>query len=389
MLDKRNFVNCRWGILGTGGIAATFAREVMAEGGQVVAVASRTFEKAQKFQEIWGSGRYGVQNGQSAGGPAYAGGSKIAKVYGSYEELIADPDVDVIYVASPHSEHYKHAKMCLEGGKPVLVEKAFTRNQKEAREVFELAKSKNLFCMEAVWTRFLPHIKAVKKIIDRGDIGEILQVTGAFGIKKEYDPKHRLFNPDLAGGCLLDLGIYPLQLIHMILGSPQDIQKQVHAFGGLTPDRVDGNLSVGIEYNNPSSPDQLRGNISNKTVASFTSTTLGFTKTVASIVGTEGRIDIFAPFYRPANFEVTIYNQENGETEHSGFPTYTYNGKIEYDQLFGQDAKWGMHFEAIEVANCLATGKIQSEIMSWQDTLELQAIMDEIRSQVGVKFPGE
>jgi predicted dehydrogenase len=346
----------KWGIIGAGGIATVFTRSVLKNGGNIFAVASRSQEKAQKFIDQFNF-EYATTSDGAKNSP------RIKKAYGSYEELLADPEIDVIYVANPHSEHHEWAIKALEAGKPVLCEKSIARNAKEAREIYAKAKEKGLFCMEAMWTRFLPHILELQKVITSGQIGEILAVQADFGIQKDYsDINHRLFNPDLAGGALLDLGIYPVSFAQMILGTPD----KVIASGVLTPNGVDANSAIIYEY-------------SSGARALLHTTNLAVTPTVASITGTKGRIEVSKPFYRPSTFKVTLNTGE----------VYQYNARVEQEELLGKEDRFGMEFEAAEVECQILAGNIESPKIPHQTSIDIMEICDEIRAQLDFKFPGE
>ena len=215
----------RWGILGAGWIASCFSAQVIKAGGNIAAVGSRDLQKAQAFQREFPS---------------------INKAYGSYEELMSDPDIDVIYIATPHAQHHEWAMKCLQHDKPILVEKAFTQNYRQAKEIIDLAKEKNLFVMEAYWTRFLPHIIKVKELIDKGEIGDIVQIIADHGVSFPYDPKHRLYAPELAGGALLDLGVYPISFVQYLLGNAT----RILAAASASPTGVDSNGAAIFEYGN-------------------------------------------------------------------------------------------------------------------------------------------
>ena len=193
----------RWGILGTGGIASTFAADLrLTDSGVVTAVGSRSQQSADRFADTFG----------------------IANRHPSYESLVADPDVDVIYVATPHPFHHDNAILALRAGKHVLVEKPFTMNAGEAREIVRVAREHGRFAMEAMWTRFLPHIAVIRDWLAQGTLGEIVTVTADHGQWFAEDPEFRLFAPELGGGALLDLGIYPVSFASMVLGTPTRIR---------------------------------------------------------------------------------------------------------------------------------------------------------------------
>lgn len=342
-LDEKMPNTHRWGILGSGWIASCFSTQVIKAGGNIAAVGSRDLKKAQAFQREFPS---------------------IKKVYGSYEELIKDPDIDVIYVATPHAQHHGWAMKCLQHNKPILVEKAFTQNYKQAKEILDLAKEKNLFVMEAYWTRFLPHIIKVKELIDRGEIGNIVQIIADHGVYFPFDPKHRLYAPELAGGALLDLGVYPISFVQFLLGNPT----RIIAAGSATPTCVDSNDAAIFEYENG------KGALAILAFGSLASSPIA-----AAICGTKGRIEIQRQFYRPSDFTV-FYNDGS---------TFEYVSKTHENYEDGRGGLFGMHFEAAEVQRCLLEGKVESSVMPWEDTLSVMKIMDEIRRQLDFKYEGE
>lgn len=333
----------RWGILGAGWIASCFSAQVIKAGGEISAIASRDLKKAVAFQTLFPS---------------------IEKAYGSYEALMEDPDIDVIYIATPHAQHYEWAMKCLQHNKPILIEKAFTQNATQAKEIFELAKSKKLFVMEAFWTRFLPHIRKIKELVDSGAIGEIVQLIADHGVYFPFDPQHRLYAPELAGGALLDLGVYPISFVQFLLGNPT----RILATGSASPTGVDSNDAVIFEHDNG------KGALA---VLSFG--TLASSPVTAAICGTKGRIEIHRQFYRPSDF--TVYYNDGA--------TYKYISKTHENYDIGRDGLYGMHFEAAEVQRCLAAGKIESSIMPWQDTLSVMQTMDDIRNQIDLRYEGE
>lgn len=320
----------RWGILGAGGIAGRFAQEIPAlSSGQVVAVGSRSRSRAADF-----AARHG-----------------IAGAHGSYPELVAAVDVDAVYVASPHSEHREHALLAIEAGKHVLVEKAFTRNAAEARDVFAAAQQRGVFVMEAMWTRFLPHMVAVRELLAREIVGEVVSLFADHGQRLDTNPSGRLLNAALAGGALLDLGVYPLSFAHDVLGLPDSVL----AAGAMTETGVDGQEAVVLRYGRSKQ-------------AVCTATLWAATPTTAAICGTEGRIDIAGPFFGPARVTVTRGQQQ---------------ATIE------PDPEAGFQYEAAEVARCVADGVRQSPTMPWQHTLDVLTTMDTVRGQLGVHYPGE
>lgn len=330
--DPRTAPSVRWGVLGPGGIAHTFARAVLGHTrSTVAAVGSRSLSRAEQFAAAY----------------------DVPAAYGSYEELVADETVDAVYVASPHSEHRDHALLAIAAGKHVLVEKAFTRNEAEAREVLDAARSAGVFCMEAMWTRFLPHVVALRSVLERGEIGDVVSVLADHGQAFGHLPHtHRLHNPDLAGGALLDLGVYPVSFAHDLLGRPDRVQ----ATGSLTPTGVDGQISIALGFG-----DRVQ--------ASLHTTLWSRTATTAVVGGTDGRVEVASDFYRPTSFRVV---RSDGSVWEYGHPV-----------------DGGFQYQAAEAARCIADGATQSDVMSWAHTVDVLRTMDEVRRQVGVAYPGE
>lgn len=323
-------VTIRWGILGTGGIADTFARDLPnASGAELAAIGSRRIETARAFAE-----RHGA-----------------ARAHGSWADLAADPDVDVIYVATPHAAHYAASMTCLGAGKAVLCEKPITLDHASAASLVREARNRDLFLMEAMWMRCNPAIRAVTRAIAEGAIGEVTVVTADFGLKGPFPRAHRLRDPELGGGALLDLGVYPLNLAHLILGTPTTVRSWAH----LTPEGADETTGMLLGYESGA-------------VAALTCGINGATENRASIAGTEGRIDLPAGFYAPRSYTITRAGREPEIVE---FP---FPGR-------------GYQYEAAEVQRCLANGLTESQLMPHETTLEIMMLMDEIRAQIGVVYP--
>ncbi|CAN2206607.1 MviM Predicted dehydrogenases and related proteins [Candidatus Nanopelagicaceae bacterium] len=321
----------RWGILGTGGIAQAFAADLAhADGHVVAAVGSRTLEGAHAFATLF----------------------PTAIPYGSYEELVAS-DVDAIYVSTPHIFHAENAALALNAGKPVLCEKAFTINSKESAKIIAIAQSKKVALMEAMWTRFLPHIQEIKKVIVAGALGEIHTVIADHGQYIPYSRAPRLWEPTLGGGALLDLGIYSITIADIALGSPLT----THAHATLTDKGVDLQTSMGLHY-------------SNGAHAMLSCTMAARTPVTASISGDKARIEIDAPFYNPTSWRLITRDGEVTE-----YPN-TYQGH-------------GLREEAIEFARVVRAGEIESPLMTHAKSQEIMELMDEVRRQVGVKYPTE
>jgi predicted dehydrogenase len=323
----------RWGILATGGIARTFVTALAAHTTQrVVAVGSRSAERAR----------------------AFAGAHGIEHAHGSYDALVGDPDVDVVYVATPHSEHRDNALSAIAAGKHVLVEKSFTRNAAEAAEVFEAARSAGVFVMEAMWARFLPQMDVLRQLLADGALGDIAVVAADHGQYFDFDPAHRLFNPDLAGGAMLDLGIYPVSFAAMVLGAPE----AVTATGTVTSTGVDAQVAMVLDKG--------------AAQAVLYTTLLAATPTTAAVSGTVARADLSGRFYSPGTLTIT-----------------SRDGSVltrERDDIVGSA---GLCYEAAEVARCITAGRRESRLLGWGETLSIMKTMDEIRRQIGVTLPGE
>jgi len=322
----------RWGILGPGAIAHRFAQEVPAyTRSRIVAVGSRDSGRAAAF--------------------ASECLTPEVRAYGSYEDLVADPDVDAIYVCTPHSEHKDNALLALRAGKPVLVEKAFALNASQARTVFEEAGARGLFAMEAMWSRFLPHYAAMRQILESGELGEVTSIVGCHAQALNMDPLWRMMNPALGGGALLDLGIYPLSLIQWLWGKPD----RIRATGVLTSTGVDLRENITLWYG-----DRL----------AMAYADMGATgKNSLQIDGKEGCLEIADWFYTPQDLVLDL----------AGSEPRVIPGKV----------PGGFQYEAAEVARCLASGRTESPMMPWASTVEVLEITDEVRSQLGVVFPNE
>jgi predicted dehydrogenase len=333
MSKSENSSPIRWGILACGGIAEKFAADLVAHvsGGIVYAVASRDLAKAEDFKN-----RHGA-----------------TLAFGSYQELANCAEVDVIYIATPHAQHHENTLMCLEAGKAVLCEKAFAINTAMVNEMVAKSKEKNLFLMEAIWTRFHPAIAQVQEIVESGKIGNIVHIVADFGFQAPYDVNNRLFNPALTGGSLYDIGIYPLFISKLLLGNP----KEIKALATMTPTGVDMNCSMTLNYENGAT-------------ASLFSTVATETDTVCTIYGTEGKIFMHGRFHETKGFTLSIKGEEPQvfETERLGF---------------------GYSYEAEEVQKCLQAGKIESDKLPLQFSIELMELLCEIRQQIGLVYPQE
>ncbi len=321
----------RWGILGTGGIAHTFTSDLRTAGLDVAAVGSRSVGSARGFAEEFG----------------------IPHVHGSYPDLVDDPDVDIIYVASPHALHAEHARLALEAGKHALVEKAFTLTAGQAGELRDLAASRGLFLMEAMWTRYLPHMIRIRELVRSGALGEVRAVTADHTQSLPTDPSHRINAPELGGGALLDLGVYPVSFVCDILGQPTSIR----AGGRL--------LDLGVDAEVATVMTHASGAVSTTMTSSRAAG-----PNVASIVGTEGRIDIDRVWYTATTFRVISPDQRVVEE---------YSVPVE-----GR----GMQYEALAAERYVAEGRLDSELEPIDETVAIMGILDEIRRQIGVRYPG-
>lgn len=322
----------RWGIVSTGKIARAFATAMKnVPGGVLHAVGSRDEAAAQAFAKEFGATR----------------------AYGSYEALAADPDVDIVYVGTPHPMHARDAMMALRAGKPVLCEKAFTLNRREAEEVVALAREKKLFLMEALWSRFLPALAEVRRIIASGEIGDARHITADFGFAPTVGPEHRVFNPALGGGALLDLGIYPLSVATAILGPVESVRAQAE----LGPTGVDVQTGFVLRHRG--------GGLSTCSCSLMARTPCELT-----VSGTRGYIRMNTRFHHATAVTVVL---EDGTTRTIPTP-YIGNGYAH---------------EIMEAQRCLREGLAESPGMTHQETLEHMGVMDEIRRQVGVRYAAD
>lgn len=322
----------RWGILATGGIAASFAADLRTEGLDLVAVGSRSQESAD----------------------AFAARFDIPRAHGSYEALAADPDVDIIYVATPHPMHHADARLALEHGKHALVEKAFTVTRAEAEDLQSLAAERGLLVMEAMWTRYLPHMIRIRELIAEGALGEIRAVTADHTQLITADPAHRLNALELGGGALLDLGIYPISFIWDILGAPAAIK----AVARLGDTGADAEVATVMTH-------------AGGAVSTSLSSARGSGPNAASIIGTEARIDIDRVWYTPTSFRVV---GPDG-TVHESYAS----------EVTGR----GMQYQALAAERLVASGTIEGDILPIAESAAIMGTLDEIRAQIGVRYPSE
>lgn len=322
----------RWGIMGPGGIARAFAKELItSDNAELQAVGSRSTERAKAFAETFGA----------------------KKAYGSYDELVADADVDIVYIATPHPQHRDNALLCIDNGKAVLCEKPFTVNARETAQIVDAARKKGVFVMEAMWTRFLPTIRKVRGWIDDGVIGDVKMLNVSFGFKAPWNPEWRMLNKELGGGAVLDAGIYTTSFASFVFGGqPKRIESAVRM--GTTG--VDEWFSALFDYG-----DDRMALIANAIRLPI--------RTEAIICGTEGRIDI--PHFLGAK-SATLHGADKSEQ------TFTDKGE-------GR----GMIYEAEEAMRCLRAGLTESPGIPVDETLEIMKTLDALRKPWGLVFPAD
>jgi dihydrodiol dehydrogenase / D-xylose 1-dehydrogenase (NADP) len=322
----------RWGILGTGRIARAFVQALKTlPDAELLAVGSREQATADKFAKEF----------------------DIPRAYPSYDQLASDPDIEVIYISTPHNLHAENTLTCMKSGKAVLCEKPLTVNAKEASEVIQFAREKKLFLMEAMWSRCLPTYRKVREWILEGKIGEVRMLSADFGFNPGWKPEDRTLNPDLAGGALLDVGIYPVSLAFWVFGKrPERISSMAHIG------------STGVDEQNAMIFGYDKGRIAVLSSACQTNT-----QKEAFIAGTEGYIKLFSPFWRSQ--KALVFKDEKEEI---------------YDIPYDGN---GFPHEAVEVMNCLRAGKLESKIMPLDESLVIMETMDSLRKEWGLKYPFE
>jgi len=320
----------RWGILATGGIAHAFTADLKTAGLTVAAVGSRRAESAQEFAATHG----------------------IPRSYGSYEELVADPDVDIVYIATPHSHHLACAALALEHGKHVLIEKPLTLDADQAVAIRDLAAGHRLLAMEAMWTRYLPHMVRLREILAAGVIGEVRVLSADHTQNLPTDPAHRLNDLSLGGGALLDLGIYPVSFAWDVLGAPAEIL----ATAQLGETGADTDVAISVRH-------------ASGGVSSLLTSMRGAGANAAQIVGTKGRIEIDGVFYAPTSFRV-----------------FDLDGTL-VEEFRTEIEGRGMQFQALYAERLIAEGRIDSDLLSIEESVAIMGTLDEIRRQIGVVYP--
>lgn len=321
-----------WAILGLGKIARKFASDLQnVNGAKLLACASTNQQRADLF----------------------AGEFNVPLSFGSYEEMLQDPRIDVVYIATPHSFHFPHTLLALHHNKAVLCEKPLAINLRQATEMCNLAQAKNLFLMEAMWTRFLPHFECVSAWIEKGTLGRLRRLEADFGVDFPFDKNSRLYNPELGGGSLLDLGIYPVFAALTFLGVPDQIEAEAQ----FSSTGVDTRCEVQFHY-------------SNGTSAQLMSTVLSTTETAAVLHFDKGKIVMHSRFHEPTS--VSVYQDE--------------------DCIFKQDFSnnyLGYYYEAEHVTKCLQMNLKQSPLLPQAMSLSLMNVLDEIRKKIGLQYTAD
>ena len=319
----------RWGILGPGHIAHKFAQDLLTlSDAQLYAVASTDQQRADEFAQQYGA----------------------PHAFGTYDGLLTLPDLDVVYIATPHVKHHENTLMLLNGGIRVLGEKPFAMNLGQVREMVETARAKNVFLMEALWSRFMPSLQKAKELVASGAIGTVTGVRADFGFKAPFAPERRLFNKELGGGSLLDIGIYPLFWSYFMLGMPQTI-KATATFGQTG---VDEQCGMVLTY-------------SNGEMGVLDCTLRAKTPCEAFVYGTEGLIRVHSRWHE--GYSLTL-EREGQEPE-----TFTM-----------ERSTFGYDYEAQHVMECLAEGRTESSLWSLDDSLNLMTLLDSVRAEAGISY---
>jgi predicted dehydrogenase len=322
----------RWAILGAGGIARRFTSDLLQAGLTVAAVGSRSRPRADRFAAEFG----------------------LPTAHGSYEDLVADDGVDVVYVATPHPEHRANALLALDAGKHVLIEKPITLNAREAQEVADRASAQGLLAMEAMWTRFLPHMARLREALAEGAIGDVRALTADHTQRLPDDPAHRINALDLGGGALLDLGVYPISFASSVFGAPV----AVSAAATFKETGADAQVATAFRY-------------AGGQVASTLTSSVVQGPNIASVVGSRGWIEIDSVWYSA-----------------TGFRRYDEHGDLVETCAPAVEGR-GMQFQAFEVENLVREGRRESDILPMAESISIMRTLDEIRRQIGLRYPHE
>lgn len=381
----------KWGILATGGIAETFSRDLWVnpetrgrddiEHVVVAAASSWSADRAQKFLKE-------VQAPESA------------KAYGSYKELVADPNIDIVYVATPHSHHYQNARLALEAGKNVLCEKAFTTNAAQLEILIKLAKEKNLFLMEAVWTRYFPLSIYVRDIVTSGRIGTVYRtsadVSNADPPESSFDDSHRMVNMDLAGGALLDLGIYALTHVFQTLYTtqpvdsrkPPTVQSTMRKYPKTGADELTTML---LTFPRDLPAGDAHGVATTGMRVTSDPDSKGAGGPAIRVQGSKGEVQIWPPAYRPTKTRLILHDGTVEDRDWSqpgpGKGSAWANGFGSKDEWNPEGEGHGMFWEADECAYALRDGRKEGQFETLQESLDIMRVMDEVRKQNGLEYP--
>jgi predicted dehydrogenase len=321
----------RWGILATGSIAASFTEDLRSlPDAEVAAVGSRSAASAEEFARRFG----------------------IPRAHGSWAELAADPGVDVIYVATPQNAHHTAVRECLRAGKAVLCEKPFTLSEAEAKPLVALARERGVFLMEAMWTYCNPAIRRMTELVRDGAIGEVKAVHADFGHGGPFRPGHRLLDPALGGGALLDLGVYPVSFAHLLLGEPEEVAAWSRLRGG-----VDENTGILLGY-------------ASGALAALSCSLGADTPLRAAVTGTRGRIEFPRGFFFAEGF---VLHRAGAEPEEFAGPV---------------PGRTFVH-QAAEVMRALRAGELESPLVPLDGSLAVMRTLDAVRQRIGLRFPGE
>ncbi|KAF3002992.1 hypothetical protein E8E13_005378 [Curvularia kusanoi] len=375
----------RWGILATGGIATTFSKDLL------IATSTRD---AHDIQHLITAAASSTSTSRAETFLRAIGAPKEATAHGSYTALVKDPNVDIIYVATPHSHHYQHTRLALEAGKHVLVEKPITVNAAQARTLYSLAKEKNLFLMEAVWTRFFPLTRAVQADIASGRLGTVKRVSADLSfwgdVEADFGPQHRMLNMDLAGGALLDLGVYSLTWVFLVLWHLQKKEGRVgpgvkgwmSKYAGTGCDEMASVVldfpGAGVGEVEEDGTETVKDNGDAHALALTGLRTShqpnpGVDMPSVRIQGTKGDILVYGISPRPLSYTL-VPAQNERRAKLADF-------EVENKEFKIPGGGHGMFWEADECARCVRDGKLESEVMGWEESVQVMEVMDEVRRQ--------
>lgn len=389
----------RWGILATGGIATSKSNLPLLLKASLIPPAftkdlltNPATRDVHDVQHVLAAAASSSSKSRAEAFIKDVSGSSTAKAYGSYHELVQDPDVDIIYVATPHSHHFQNTMLALEHGKNVLCEKAFTVNAEQAKKLVETARAKKLFLMEAVWTRCFPMSIKIREMVKEGVIGKVHRVTADLSLARakddgtlDFPDTNRMVNLELAGGALLDLGIYSLTWVYQILYHCQEGKKErptVQAAVQKYKTGADELTSVLLNW--PEHQSQGIATTSLRVATTPDGEGSPAAGPAARIQGTKGEIQVFGPLYRPQQYRVMMVDGKRGQVEdvHCPIPK-----DKERPGNGSEGVGHGMFWEADEAARCLRDGKLESDILNWDESIVIMEAMDEVRKQGGLVYP--